>query len=309
MVHLFPSFSCNLQCKHCYVASPEFKKKQQHIEFTDDLCDQVIHFLNTLDPEVIHIEGGEPLLFSKIHKLIKNIKNKDILTLVTNGTLVDSDTIKKIEESGLKKIVVSLEGPDKESNAILRGSHFKPTNDAIRLLGKSKIFTSISFTAHKDNFHLIERMADTAYRLGAQELRIGNLLCAGKGENISKLALSEKDISSLFEDYLKIKEEFKGKINITLSLPGSVLKILKKSPSWGKTNHNFYPCDAGISQISIGPEGEIYPCYNIINNKNYIMGNINDKRVSNLDDFLNFDIARIKEICPIACSGHIYLGI
>lgn len=300
MVHLFPTFNCNLECKHCYVNSGIDSKNKK--EYTLDIHKKVINFINNNDFEVIHIEGGEPLYYSRIFDLLKNIKNKDALTLVTNGILLNEKNVLKIIKSGLKKIVVSLDGSNNKINSIIRGDYFEKTTSGLEKLKKAKGITKIiSFTIHEKNKKNFESMLKLASIYGISEVRIGTLLSCGKGKKISNLIMDEKSLIDFYKEYEKIRKKY-PKIKTSLSYEG----IMRSKMNIKNKVTSFIVCDAGENQLAIGPDGEVYPCYNLVNVPEYVIGNIGNDL-----SFLNYDkirLNKIKKQCPLTARGHLYLG-
>lgn len=307
MIHLFPTYSCNLNCPYCYVNSKDIYT-DPHTEFNDKVFKVVVSIVNSINPEVIHIEGGEPLLYSKIFKLISKIKNKNVLNLITNGILIDEKIIKKIKLAGLKKITLSLDGATSATNSILRKKSFNATIKGLQLLRKNNFCISLSFTVTKQNLKDIknENLINLAINMGVNELRIGTLLLAGRGTKAKILLLTTIEYIELIEKYLVLKQKFNNKIRITLSLPGFLLDTIQRSylkDSFSK----FIPCDAGKTQVAIGPSGELYPCYNLVNRKEFIIGNIIKQNISTVLN--NPKVRKLhenKKFCPVMCFGHIY---
>jgi len=307
MIHIFPTYSCNLNCPYCYVNSRNIYK-ETHIEFSKETFKKVVSFVNSINPEVIHIEGGEPLLYSKIFDLVAQIKNKNVLNLISNGILINKQVIKKLELAGLKKITLSLDGADSKTNSILRKNSFNEIIRAFQLLQKSSIYTSLSFTLIRQNQKDVEsgKLINLAIRLGINEVRIGSFLLAGRGNRAKHLLLTKKDYLNLIKNYLILKKKFNNKIHITLSLPGFLLNSIQKT-NLKNSFSKFILCDAGKAQIAIGPYGEIYPCYNLVNRKEFIIGNIAKQSISSI--FKNSLVRKIKQnknFCPVMSFGHIY---
>ena len=296
MIHLFPTYSCNLKCKHCYVNSKSFSEKS-HLEFSDDLFNKAISLINSENPEVIHIEGGEPLLYGRIFDLIKKIKNKDTLVLVSNGLLTNKKAIQNLEKSGLKNLVISLEGSNKKVNSILRGNYFDETVRTLTLLEKSKILVSLSTTVHKENLIDLENVIELALVHKISSIRFGVMLSSGRGSKLRKIMLQKNDLQNLISKFLDLKKKY-PKVDINLSLPGNINRFLNLK----KIKHKYITCDAGKNQIAIGPDGLLYPCYNLVNLKEMEAGDLK------ISPVLQETSAKIKRFCPFECSGHVYLG-
>lgn len=157
---------CNLKCKYCKVchnidypsAQPTPIKK---IQSTIDAL-----FEKSIKEKVIHITGGEPILFFKqITKIIEYIednyshsKYKYIIVIGTNGTLLDKEMANYFKKHNIK-IIVSLDG--KKAANIMRinkngMNSFDETVKGIRLLKKKGIEVGISMVIGSFNIKKLD---------------------------------------------------------------------------------------------------------------------------------------------------------
>ena len=106
-----PTMRCNLRCTGCYAGNYSMK---------DDLEFEVIDRLLSEGKELgiywVTILGGEPFIRHDMWEIYK--KHNDIaFQIYTNGTLVEKDAAKKLEEVGNVLVVFSLEGFEEETDA------------------------------------------------------------------------------------------------------------------------------------------------------------------------------------------------
>ena len=97
---------CNLSCKGCSHCSPIANSK---IYDTEVLKEDLVRLSKFLKSEFIRIVGGEPLLHSNLHELLKVIKESNIsdkTCLVTNGILLNKLMIEDLKY--IDKIEISL---------------------------------------------------------------------------------------------------------------------------------------------------------------------------------------------------------
>ncbi len=84
-------------------------------------------FIGSLDglldgPRELVFSGGEPLLRKDIFELIRCGTDRGFKTLMpSNGYLIDEDMAKKIKDSGLKEIFISLDSTQEKTHDFLRG--------------------------------------------------------------------------------------------------------------------------------------------------------------------------------------------
>lgn len=82
------AYACNLSCKGC-ISLSDFDRRG--VESLDDIQSQCDTWSKVLDPMVISIFGGEPLLHPKIHKVLASIREawpQSIIRFITNGYLL-----------------------------------------------------------------------------------------------------------------------------------------------------------------------------------------------------------------------------
>lgn len=114
---------CNLNCAYCH-------NKYYNNQNDDMSYDNIIKLVESISTKYsikkILLTGGEPTTNSKICDLISHFTQKNIkVDMVTNGTLLNVDLIKKMEKAGLKRIRLSIdEVENKNSNRSFVSSNF-----------------------------------------------------------------------------------------------------------------------------------------------------------------------------------------
>lgn len=113
---------CMLRCKMCFTWKNKYERSQE--EPTLNEWYNFIHCLGDLtnNSTEINVSGGEPLLDERNLELIRFAAKRGFSTsMTTNGFLINSDTARKIVESGLDVIAISLDGFNKKTHDFLRG--------------------------------------------------------------------------------------------------------------------------------------------------------------------------------------------
>jgi uncharacterized protein len=113
-----PTLDCNLRCYYCY-------QKRDKLRMTKKVCDkiidQIIRKLQSKDFQRLAIDwyGGEPLLALDVieyisGRLIKLTQDIDVsysATMVTNGTLLNENTVRTISKLHINNIQITMDGP------------------------------------------------------------------------------------------------------------------------------------------------------------------------------------------------------
>ena len=120
---------CNFRCPYC-MPSEIFGERYQFLPKEEILSFEEITRLTKIlvgfGVNKIRITGGEPLLRTDLHKLIKQISELDDsldITLTTNGFLL-KDSAKLLKDSGLKRITVSLDSLEDDVFRKMNGRNF-----------------------------------------------------------------------------------------------------------------------------------------------------------------------------------------
>ena len=262
---------CNLKCKHCYTSSKatnyKFLSKKAVFSLIDDL--------STFGTEFIAIGGGEPILYPYIYEVIDYATSKNIeIELVSNGTLLTEETLKKLKDAGLKYLQISLDGESKETYRKIRGVDcFSQVVDNINK-ATALFNVSVSAVLCKPNYEHIYEIAKIAENANADSFRVLRLMSVGRGEeNNDELQITNEMFGKFLNSLPEKQKEFKIKIRIDENMLSNFSR--KKIP-WLKDG--LFGCSAGRSTIGIDPLGNVYPC-SFLHYDELTCGNISEKSI------------------------------
>lgn len=106
-VNFYPTDRCNLKCSMCF---ERLRKPRSEMKISD--WQKIINQMKKFQPR-IHLSGGEPFLYPDIIELISHIKARNFfLVITTNGTFL-SKYANDIIASGVNRIHISIDGPEK----------------------------------------------------------------------------------------------------------------------------------------------------------------------------------------------------
>ncbi len=150
-----PGKFCNLKCIGCYANSSS--NASEKLDW--NTLDKIINEKNELWGSYFTvISGGEPLLYESQGKSIIDLAQKyqsEFFLMYTNGTLIDKKMAKKLAEVGNITPAISVEGFGRETDTRRGiGVHTKVI-EAMKNLREAGVPFGISFTATKDNAHLL----------------------------------------------------------------------------------------------------------------------------------------------------------
>lgn len=176
-VSIEPTTSCNLRCPECPSGLRKFTR-------ATGMLDETV-FRNYIDQMSKHLMyltfyfQGEPYLNPKFLDMVKYASSKRIFTSTsTNAHYLDDETAKRTVESGLEKLIISIDGTTQETYASYRvGGKLDKVIEGTKniLKWKKKLRSStphvvFQFLVVKPNEHQLEDVKRLADKLGVDEL-------------------------------------------------------------------------------------------------------------------------------------------
>ncbi len=149
LLQIRPSCSCNLNCPFCSVdAGPNSRTRVTNYEvelnYLMEAVEEIAHFKGS--GVECHIDSpGEPLLYPRIADLVrelKGIKEVSVVSMQSNGTLLDEEMITALEEAGLDRINLSMHALSSELAVYLAGVPWfdiEKVKHAAKIIAESKI--------------------------------------------------------------------------------------------------------------------------------------------------------------------------
>jgi len=271
-----PTSDCNFDCPYC------FEKGITHKTMSDETINKLVEYIaerskKTQQKVNITWYGGEPLLqIDKINKILVGLKEKSIeitgQSIITNGYLLNEENFKFLTEIGVRFIQITLDGADAETHNKRR------------------------FTRNgKGSWDTIIENID---KIAASDVNINlSIRC-----NIDK---SNKE--HFYKLQTELKQRWNNNSNITI-YPGILRDrhndIHSGCSYFSDIDSSNYMIEQGIKNKKlqyfrytvggcsatkfnaylVGPEGELYKCWNDLGNKTQIVGYI-DK-----DNFTNYTL-------------------
>ena len=158
---------CNLKCKYCYaetnLGKPEISLKQW-IDLLNMLYEQGLRSVT--------FSGGEPFIRKDFMKLIEEVQHLFVITINTNGTLINSHISKCLGEYNLKCVQVSIDSTDPKVHDSMRGpGSWKRAMNSIVLLERQNIPIRISSTISVQNEPDLPRLKEYCEQNNRQSRR------------------------------------------------------------------------------------------------------------------------------------------
>jgi len=174
-----PTTSCNLRCVECPAGQHKFTR-QTGMLANDDFKKIIDELYKNLMYLILYFQG-EPYLNSNLFEFIKYAKKKNIYTMTsTNAHFLDDDNSKKTIESGLDRLIISMDGTDQETYSLYRaGGDIQKVKQGIKNIVKwkkklksSTPYVILQFLVLKTNEHQIEKIKKVDLELGVDKVQL-----------------------------------------------------------------------------------------------------------------------------------------
>lgn len=225
---------CNLRCKHCFV-------REYSVEPSFEQVKNIINYLGNRNVAGISITGGEPFIREDILEIIELIIKKGIkVQIATNGTLINEKQIEHLNQLGIDRYQISLDGHNAQQHDAIRGEGtFSKAVETVKTLNQYNERITIACVLNKQNYKFAPKVIELARNLDIDLLKFELFLPIG----IDKAAELVLDKESLVE------------INYTLGMQkNSGIEIDNPFEVLAKG------CDVGYFSAVINEDMTVSPC-------------------------------------------------
>lgn len=287
---------CNLRCQKC-----NYWKTTGSEELDSNGIERIIDQITELSCKNIKFSGGEVLLRDDLDQIIKYTKLKEIrVSITTNGTLIDEKKARKIVESGIDQVTISIDSPKSYKHDRLVGvkGAWKKSTLAFLLLRKEannfnrKVDLVLQCVVCKENYKELPEIINLAYVLGVKKV---SFLPYNSSHLINKNSEpSKKEVRHFNEVIFPQIEELskKHKLKIINSAYYSFKDITKRE------YYQRNPCYTPWMDYYIDATGMVYACCNS-KEANFRVGSLKKTSLRNILYSKNYDKFREKCKPPI----------
>lgn len=216
-IYFYLSGSCNLRCRHCWIA-PQFASEAPSGPWLPmDLFRSILDQALPLGLSSVKLTGGEPLLHPRIAEVLDLLKARPIpVTIETNGTLCSFDLAERIAACTGVCVSVSLDGADAPTHEWVRGvpGCFDAALRGVRNLVDCGVRPQIIMTLMRRNRDQLEAMVRLAEDLGAGSVKFNLLQPTARGQ-----ALHASGESLTLEEILELGRWVENSLSSSTVLP------------------------------------------------------------------------------------------
>ena len=259
--------NCNLSCVHCRASATSGPYKN---ELDTQKAFQLLEDISEVAKPIIILTGGEPLLRPDIFRIAKYGSDLGLrMVMAPNGTLVTQDTAKKLVESGIKRVSISLDGANAESHDRFRGvpGAFKGALQGIEHFKSVGMSFQINTTITKTNLSQIPSILKLAETLGAVAHHIFLLVPTGRGKYIVDQAIDAEQYEETLNWFYDQRNNTPLQLKATCA--PHYYRILRQRAKTEGVKITFQShgldavtrgCLAGSGFCFISHQGKVQPC-------------------------------------------------
>jgi len=254
---------CNLRCAHCYQEG--YGGQELPLDMLRGILDQFTDLLALWQrgprgrrvPGHVTVTGGEPFVrrdFPDLLELLSARRKQLRFAVLTNGSLIDVAMARRLRRLRPDFVQVSVEGTPDTHDRIRGPGSFGRTVAAIRLLVAERISTLISFSAHRGNYREFASVAGLGRELGVTRVWADRVIPWGSGAALKDQVLTPDQTRELFQIMRDARSGSRWRWFRRTEI--AVHRALQFLVGGGTP----YRCTAGDSLITIGVQGDLYPC-------------------------------------------------
>ncbi len=285
--------SCNMACKYCYV------KQDSNVMSLETALASVDAAKKLKAHCGIVFFGGEPLLYKDLMRETVDYANfiqargdaRFHYKVTTNGLLLDEEFLRWSRENEVF-IAISHDGVRKAHDKNRKDKQGKGTfsrlEPILEALLKERPYAPALMTVDPSTVNHYADSVEYLFRKGFKYI-ICSLNYAGDWNEASLRSLQRqyKRLAKMYEAWTNCEEKFylsPFEVKISSHIRGGCI---------GER------CELGKKQVSIAPDGTVYPCVQFVGDKHFAMGNIH----TGINETKRYSLYRMNEQEKETCAG------
>lgn len=252
---------CNMNCDMCYVRlSREEMERQGRLRTADEWL-EIGRQMKEAGVLFLLLTGGEPFLYPEFRRLYLELRKMGmIITINTNGTLIDEDLAQFLGRYKPRRVNITLYGTDEETYANLchYPGGYEKTLRGIRLLRKYGVDVKVGGSLAGANKDDLDKLLDVQEELDIP-VRVDTYMMP---------ATRERELPYNMQSRLNPEEAAQARIHALKREMGPELfpQYVQQSiyradhPEPAETKPGHMSCMAGQCSFTINWQGEMRPC-------------------------------------------------
>lgn len=198
--------ACALACKHCRAEAINWRHPD---ELTTEEGFRLIDNIIDMGTKILVLTGGDPADRDDLFKLIEYGSSRGLrmATIPAATDRLTFDLVKKLKDSGLSQMALSIDGPDADTHDEFRrvpGS-FERTMKGAEYARSLGLPLQINTVISAFNYNLFDDLADLVKSLGVVFWEVFFLVPTGRGSVLKQI--NSLEYETLFEKLYRMSKE------------------------------------------------------------------------------------------------------
>ena len=251
------TYNCNQTCPFCYcvwLTRPEL----YHEELSIDEWKRVVELIAANGARRLVFTGGEPLLkrgWSELVAFARDLSSETTLSLITNGTLVDEQTLDVLKRYDVE-LHVTFSGVRRLDRLTGRDAKCFNAANVIKAASERGLRVGAGVPVSTLNVRDLRTILCAARLAGATSITVGSILPEGRAEHNPNLVLNDRQFATAKKKTAQVAAFYK---NCSIGFTDE----RACSCSAKKNDYRFVRvgnCDAGRTFYTISPGGYFRQC-------------------------------------------------
>jgi len=259
--------TCNLACVHCRAAALD---RPYENELTTAESFQLLDEIATFASPIIILTGGEPLLRPDIFELAAYGNQKGFrMTMAVNGTLLTRENTRKLQEVGIQRLSISLDGASAASHDAFRQvpGAFAGALRGVHWAKEAGLDFQINTTVTRQNLQELPAIHALTISLGAVAHHIFLLVPMGRGKDLAEQGITAQQYEETLHWFYDQRERAPLQLKATCA-PHYYRILRQRAHEEGrKVDVKTFGLDAmtrgclgGVGFAFISHVGQVQPC-------------------------------------------------
>jgi radical SAM protein with 4Fe4S-binding SPASM domain len=256
---------CNLRCTYCYQEATVARPNELTTDEALGLVDQVVE----AGASTFVITGGEPFSRRDMMQVASYSKSRGLATnVITNGGYITAKSVGQVAEV-FDLVTISLDHVKPEHHDRFRGKgSWEHAARAIDLLLEKDVPVEVNSTLTAPGYGDLQELLQLSRQKRIRRHKIVPQFPMGRASLHRGDELEADDLLRLNDEMYSINEQLDSDQPRQLTAEGT---------GGDKGSHRLH-CGAGLSEVSVDPEGWVYPC-RLLQYQQFRSGSIRDSRL------------------------------
>ncbi|CAB5112863.1 hypothetical protein D3OALGB2SA_2510 [Olavius algarvensis associated proteobacterium Delta 3] len=266
------TMACNMRCGHCGSSCAERLPDELTPEEALRLCDD----LAQLGLRLITLSGGEPLLRKDWPAIAGRFTDQGVgVNMISNGWLVNDETIDRAAAAGLESIALSLDGVEETHDRIRKPGAFAKALSALEKMQSRGFSSSVVTTVMKPNLTELPELKRLLEGKGVERWQLQIGMPMGNLQNDVENVIDPAQALDIIDFAYDLLQEGRIKPYLADCVGYYTKKSAEIRKACGGKGARWSGCQAGKQVVGILHNGRIVGCTSM-RDERYVEGSIRD---------------------------------